>query len=149
MRIILEDGENRELEVVIRGNLRDPQIPRLMEALQRCGGMSKLFLYAQEREYIHRAEEIDYFEADGDRVYAHLGSKVLEVRHKLYALAEGLYGKGFVQISKGVVVNTAQVTSVAAEFSGNYVVHLKNQTRLSLSRKYVKQFRRYILEVAR
>ena len=149
MKIILEEATNPELEVVIRGNLRDPQLPRLMEALQRCGGMSKLFLYAEEREYIHRAEEIDYFEADGDRVYAHLGSKVLEVRHKLYALAEGLYGKGFVQISKGVVVNTAQVASVAAEFSGNYVVHLKNQTRLSLSRKYVKQFRQYILEVAR
>ena len=64
-------------------------------------------------------------------------------------LAEGLYNKGFVQISKGVIVNSAAVTSVAAEFSGNYVVHLKDQTNLSLSRKYVKQFRKYILEVSK
>ena len=149
MRIILEDGENRELEVVIRGDLTDPAIPQMVAALNRFGGMSKLFLYAEDREYIHRAEEIDYFEAQDDRVYAHLGKRTLEVRKKLYELAEGLYAKGFVQISKGVVVNTASVASVAAEFSGSYVLHLKDQTRLSLSRKYVKQFRQYILEVAK
>lgn len=149
MKIILEQGESPELEVVIRGNLSDPQIPQLVALLNRTGGMSKLFLYAEEREYICRAEEIDYFEASGDHVYAHQGKRRLEVRHKLYELAEGLYNKGFVQISKGVVVNSSAVTSVAAEFSGNYVVHLKDQTNLSLSRKYVKQFRKYILEVSK
>lgn len=149
MKIILEQGENPELEVVVRGNLSDPQIPQLVASIHRAGGMSKLFLYAEEREFIHRAEEIDYFEAAGDKVYAHLGEQLLETRHKLYELADGLYGKGFVQINKGVVVNSAAVASVAAEFSGNYVVHLKNKTRLSLSRKYVKEFRKYILEVAK
>ena len=141
MKITLEQSDSPELEVVIRGDLTDPAIPQMVAALNRFGGMSKLFLYAEDREYIHRVEEIDYFEAQDDRVYAHLGKRTLGVRKKLYELAEGLYAKGFVQISKGVVVNTASVASVAAEFSGNYVLHLKDQTRLSLSRKYVKQFR--------
>lgn len=149
MKIILEQGESPELEVVIRGNLSDPQIPQLVASLNRAGGMSKLFLCAEEREYICRAEEIDYFEAAGDRVYAYQGPKRLETRYKLYELSEGLYDKGFVQISKGVVVNSAAVASVAAEFSGNYMVHLKDGTRLSLSRKFVKQFRKYILEVSK
>ena len=149
MKITLEQSDSPELEVVIRGDLTDPAIPQMVAALNRFGGMSKLFLYAEDREYIHRVEEIDYFEAQDDRVYAHLGKRALKVRKKLYELAEGLYAKGFVQISKGVVVNTASVASVAAEFSGNYVLHLKDQTRLSLSRKYVKQFRQYILEVAK
>ena len=149
MKITLEQSDSPELEVVIRGDLTDPAIPQMVAAINRFGGMSKLFLYAEDREYIHRVEEIDYFEAQDDRVYAHLGKRALEVRKKLYELAEGLYAKGFVQISKGVVVNTASVASVAAEFSGNYVLHLKDQTRLSLSRKYVKQFRQYILEVAK
>lgn len=149
MKIILEQGDIPELEVIIRGNLSDPQIPQLVASINRAGGMSKLFLYAEEREYICRAEEIDYFEASGDHVYAHQGQRRMEARYKLYELVEGLYDKGFVQISKGVVVNSAVVTSVAAEFSGNYVVHLKDQTRLSLSRKYVKQFRKYILEASK
>ncbi len=149
MKIILEPDANQELEVIIRGNLDDPQVQQIISSLHRVGGIAKLFLYDGTREYIHRAEEIDYFEAADDRVYAHLGKKRLETRQKLYILAEGLYQKGFVQISKGVVVNTAAVASVAAEFSGNYVVHLKDQTRLSLSRKYVKDFRKYILEVAK
>ena len=55
MKIILEQGESPELEVVIRGNLSDPQIPQLVALLNRTGGMSKLFLYAEEREYICRA----------------------------------------------------------------------------------------------
>ena len=59
MKITLEQSDSPELEVVIRGDLTDPAIPQMVAALNRFGGMSKLFLYAEDREYIHRAEEID------------------------------------------------------------------------------------------
>ena len=71
-----------------------------------------------------------------------------EARQKLYALATLLRGRGFIQISKGVVANAHHIASVAAEFSGNYTAFLKDgKTQLTISRKYMKDFRNFIMEV--
>ena len=83
-----------------------------------------------------------------DRVYAYVEGQAYEARQKLYALATLLRGRGFIQISKGVVANAHHIASVAAEFSGNYTAFLKDgKTQLTISRKYMKDFRNFIMEV--
>ena len=68
--------------------------------------------------------------------------------HKLYELAGMGYRHGFVQINRSVLVNVRAVESVAAEFSGNYTAYLRDgKTRLTISRKYMKAFRNYVMEV--
>ena len=81
-------------------------------------------------------------------MYARCGGEEYETRHKLYELCELFACKGFVQISKGVVANVDSIRSVEAEFSGNYTALLKDgKTRLTISRKYMKDFRNYVMEV--
>ena len=83
-----------------------------------------------------------------NRTIAHLGPEQYEAKYKLYELAQMGYRHGFVQINKSMLVNVRAVESVAAEFSGNYTAFLRDgKTRLTISRKYVKAFRSYVMEV--
>ena len=64
-----------------------------------------------------------------------------------YELADMLSGNGFIQISKAVLVNVHDVLSVEPEFSGNYTATLSDhKTRLTISRKYFKSFREYVIK---
>ncbi|MCI7795298.1 MAG: LytTR family transcriptional regulator [Lachnospiraceae bacterium] len=147
MRIILEPSDG-EPEVVIRGRADDPLVQKLLGACRQVEGASRLFLYRDDRAFVYDYSEVDWFEAGGGGVTAHIGSETLEARCRLYELAEAAAPHGFVQISKGLIVNIARVRSVTAEFSGNYLAELKDgKTRLVISRKYVKSFRKYVMEV--
>ena len=147
MKLTFEQAALPEPEVVIRGDLADPRVRELAAAVQRAVGASRLFLYRDGREYPHDFSEIAWFEAVDGRTLAHLGREVYETKYKLYELAELGYRHGFVQINRGVLVNIRSVESVAAEFSGNYTACLRDgKTRLTISRKYVKAFRQYVLE---
>jgi len=147
MKITLEQATLAEPEVCIRGDLSSPKVIALIAMLQRAGGIGKLFLYREEREYPFEPGEVNFFEARGSKVCAIAAGEEYETRHKLYELCELLGSRGFVQISKGVVANVNQVRSVEAEFSGNYTAILKDgKTRLTISRKYMKDFRKYVME---
>lgn len=146
MKITLEQQDTNDLEIIIRGNLSNPKISDIIAAVNKTEGLSKLFLYDGEKEYLCCVEDIQYFQSEGNHVYAITDSKKLETKHKLYELSDCLYSKGFFQISKSTIVNTAMVAAVEAEFSGNYLAILKNKTKLVISRKYIKDFRKYVME---
>ena len=148
MKIRLEQAPLGELEVCIRGELNSQEARLLVAAIQGLGGAGRLMLHKGEREYPTDPAAIAYFAAEGSRVYAYVEGQAYEARQKLYALATLLRGRGFIQISKGVVANAHHIASVAAEFSGNYTTFLKDgKTQLTISRKYMKDFRNFIMEV--
>ncbi|MDY3618959.1 LytTR family DNA-binding domain-containing protein [Agathobaculum sp.] len=148
MKIIVEQTDLEEPEVVIRGNPGDPRVAKLVAACNAAVGTGKLFLYRDGREYLYNFRDVAFFETNGNKAYGFVNGEAYETRHKLYELEELAYPFGFVQINKGVLVNVGQVRSVEAEFSGNYVAVLKQgKTRLTISRKYIKAFRHYVMEV--
>ena len=44
MKITLQPSDSEVLEVIIRGNLSDPQIPQIVAALHAAKATSRLFL---------------------------------------------------------------------------------------------------------
>lgn len=147
MKFTLEPAENEELEIIIRGNLNDPQVSQIIAALNAAKAISRLFLYREEKAYLCPVSDILYFEAERGKILAHTNQGLMETRCKLYELADMLCGSGFVQINKGVIVNIRKVLSVESEFSGNYTAMLSDQkTRLTISRKYFKSFREYVVK---
>ena len=147
MKIVLEPFEG-ETEVVIRGRMDDPLVQKLLGTCRQVEGAARLFLYRDERAFVCDYEEVDWFEARGGGVTAHLRGEEMEAKARLYELAEAAAPHGFVQIGKGLLVNVARVRSVTPEFSGNYLAELKDgKTTLVISRKYVKAFRKYVMEV--
>ncbi len=147
MKLVLEPGSQPELEVVIRGNLNDPQVSQIIAALNAAKAISRLFLYQEDRAYLCPVADILYFETQHGHIAAYTREGVREARYKLYELADMLRGSGFVQINKGVLVNIKEVSSVEPEFSGNYTATLKGDAGiLTISRKYFKPFRDYVMK---
>ena len=141
MKIILEQADLPEAEVVIRGDLAGTEVARL---LRRLGGKTtvRLVAYREEEQFLLDASEIVYLETAGSRVNVHTETETYESRQKLWELAEQLEHQSFVQVSKSTIVNLDSVKSIQAEFSGNYLIKLKNRKeKLTLSRKYFREFR--------
>lgn len=147
MKLTLEPQETTELEVIIRGDLNDPQVSQIIAALNAVRAISRLFLYREGKAYLCPVDDILYFEASGGKIFAHTARDMLETQYKLYELADMLRGSGFIQINKSVIVNAHRVLSVEPEFSGNYTAVLKGHNiRLTISRKYFKAFRDYVIK---
>lgn len=148
MKITLEQSDRNEPEIIIRGDISSSQVQNIIELLNGKQSLQKMFFFKKQREFLFDISDVIYFEADNNKTYAHIGKDVYEVRHKLYELEAMGRSKGFVRISKGIIVNVNSVLSVEAEFSGNYALLLRGtKSQLIISRKYVKEFKKYIMEV--
>ena len=72
MKIIIEPGDMEEPEVIIRGRSGSEEVRQLLELLGGAGGISQIPLYAEEKEYFFKPEEICYFLTEGGKVNAYL-----------------------------------------------------------------------------
>lgn len=148
MKIILEQAELNEPEITIRGNISGRQIQNILALLNTGTNFEKMFFFKNDKEYIFDINDVLYFEAAANKVIAHIGKDIYEAKNKLYELEEIGRSKGFIRINKGIVVNANRVISVEPEFSGNYTLNIRDsKTQLTISRKYIKDFKKYIMEV--
>lgn len=144
MKITLEPAQVSEVEVIIRGNVSDPEVAEL---LRRLGNKptGRLIVHREEEQFLLDASQIVYLETMDNRVKVCTGTETFESRQKLYELMELLGPLSFVQVSKSTIVNLNFVKSIQAEFSGNYLIKLKNRKeKLTLSRKYFREFKERI-----
>ena len=88
------------------------------------------------RVYFVRADEVDWIEAAGNYVKLHVGTDSHLIRETMNAVEQKLSPEVFVRIHRCHIVNIEQVRELQPWFNGEYVVFLKNGTRLTLSRGY-------------
>jgi two-component system LytT family response regulator len=88
------------------------------------------------RIFFVRTAEIDWIEAAGNYVKLHVGGDSHLIRETMNAVEAKLSPDMFVRIHRCHIVNIEQVRELQPWFNGEYVVFLKNGTRLTLSRGY-------------
>jgi len=88
------------------------------------------------RIFFVRTAEIDWIEAAGNYVKLHVGNDSHLIRETMNAVESKLSPDLFVRIHRCHIVNIEQVGELQPWFNGEYVVFLKNGTRLTLSRGY-------------
>src|SRR3954468_8993157 len=88
------------------------------------------------RIFFVRTSEIDWIEAAGNYVKLHVGNDSHLIRETMNAVEGKLSPDLFVRIHRCHIVNIEQVRELQPWFNGEYVVFLKNGTRLTLSRGY-------------
>ena len=88
------------------------------------------------RIFFVRTAEIDWIEAAGNYVKLHVGNDSHLIRETMNAVEGKLSPETFVRIHRCHIVNIEQVRELQPWFNGEYVVFLKNGTRLTLSRGY-------------
>jgi two-component system, LytTR family, response regulator len=103
-----------------------PEQPRLDRLVVKSGG----------RVFFLRTEEIDWIEAAGNYVRLHLGEESHLFRETMNGMEGRLESRQFVRIHRSRIVNTERIKELQPWFNGEYVVILRNGTRLTLSRGY-------------
>ncbi len=144
MKISLEQADNSELEIVIKGDIGGEEAIKVISALD-TSVFGKLMLQGEDESFLFNATDIIYFVSEQGKTYAVTENGKYEVKEKLYVLSDSLKNKGFIQINKSTVVNINFVKSISAEFSGNYTARLKSKNEtLIISRKYFNSFKEFV-----
>ena len=98
--------------------------------------LDRLVVKSGGRVFFLRTEEIDWIEAAGNYVRLHLGEESHLFRETMNGMESRLDSRRFVRIHRSRIVNTERIKELQPWFNGEYVVILRNGTRLTLSRGY-------------
>ncbi|NBD12344.1 MULTISPECIES: LytTR family DNA-binding domain-containing protein [Corallococcus] len=91
-----------------------------------------------------RVEDIDYLEAEGNYVSVHLGKESYLVRETMNALEAKLDPKAFVRAHRSLILRIDRVEEVEPLPPGEYVLTLRNGTRLTSGRSYRARLQRVL-----
>ena len=89
-----------------------------------------------DRHVLVRTAEIDRFESDGRVVRVHVGGQVRRIRFTLVELEERLDPVHFARAGRSAIVNLDRVHSFEAAGHGDYILCMRDGSRVRLSRRY-------------
>jgi two-component system LytT family response regulator len=98
--------------------------------------VERLMVKTEGRVLLIRIEELDWVEAADNYVNLHVGTEAHLMRETMNALEGKLPPDKFMRISRSTIVNLERIKELQPMFHGEYVVILKNGTKLTLSRSY-------------
>jgi two-component system LytT family response regulator len=124
----LERPSNGDLERRLLELVQDlkPSTQKLERFVVKSGG----------RVFFVRTAEIDWIEAAGNYVKLHVGNQAHLFRETMNAIEAQLDPDSFFRIHRSHIVNIERVKELQPWFNGEYVVFLRDGTRLTLSRSY-------------
>ena len=103
-------------------------------------------VFGKKNNVLHRlgTDQIYYFEAQGKKVYAFTRNGKYEVSQKLFEIEEMFGDRGYMRISKSVVLNAEKVAGVQVDEDRTCLAYFSSQTCVRVSRAYSKDFRKII-----
>ena len=127
-----------------RGSLSDPRLVRLLEELAARDHPDRLVVKSGGRIHFLRPADIDWVEADGKYARLHVGKDVHAVRQPMKQVADRLTPHGFVRIHRSAIVNLDRIKELEPWFHGEYVVLLRDGTKLTSSAAYSAELHRLV-----
>ena len=91
-----------------------------------------------------RAEDIDWVEAANAYVQLHVGGDAYRLRGSMKNMERRLDPKTFVRIHRSAIVNVDRIRELEPWFHGEYIVILRDGTRLRASRRFSHRLRALI-----
>jgi len=118
---------------------------RIAAALQELGRTTRpyskrLAIKSDGRVTLVDVGDVDRVEAAGNYVEVHFGSRHHLLRETMANLEARLDPEHFVRVSRSSIVNAGRVRELQPMFNGDFVVVLRDGTRVSGSRRYRQGF---------
>ena len=101
--------------------------------------LERLLIKSGGRVFFVRIGEIDWIEASGNYLRLHVGREAHLLRETMATLEAKLDPSQFLRIHRSTIVRTDCIREMQPWFSGEYVIILRDGTRLKLSRSYREQ----------
>ena len=125
---------------------RDDFVERVTAALETLGRpmvrryAKRLAVKGDGRVLLLDVQEVDRVEAAGNYVEDHTGSRRHLLRETMTSLEARLDPDRFVRVSRSSIVNADRVRELESMFNGDFVVVLRDGSRVSGSRRYRRSF---------
>jgi two-component system, LytTR family, response regulator len=124
---------------------RSERLEALLDALAtRDLPLDRLVIRTRGKVSFLKPSEIDWVEADGKHVKIHAGRETHVVRQQLKRLEPRLAPHGFVRVHRSAIVNVDRIKELEPWFHGEYVVILKDGTKLTSSAAHSEALHRII-----
>jgi two-component system LytT family response regulator len=120
---------------------------RFQKALGRAvkrGPLDRFVIRAGGKVLFVKPGDIDWIEADGKLAQVHVGRQTHAVRIPLKRLEERLEAHGFVRVHRSAIVNVDRIRELEPWFHGEYVVILKDGTKLTSSAAHSQALHRIV-----
>jgi two-component system LytT family response regulator len=118
------------------GQVNEQVLKLLSELGQAKKHLDKLMIRDGGRVFFLRADEIDWIEAAGNYVRLHAGKEEYLYRETMTKLEAQLNPEHFAHIHRSAIVNTERIKELQPWFRGDYVIVLRDNQKLTLSRTY-------------
>jgi len=115
----------------------------LGRALKR-GPLDRLVIRTGGKVLFIKPADIDWIEADGKLAQVHVSRETHAVRIPLKQLEERLTPLGFVRVHRSAIVNVDRIKELEPWFHGEYVVILKDGTKLTSSAAHSQALHRIV-----
>ncbi len=98
----------------------------------------RLLVKVHGRIHLVPVNDIEWIEADDYYARVHLGQDSFLIRESLSHLQQRLDPRQFLRIHRSSIINVRYIKELQSWFHGEYLVILKNGTKLHISRNYQK-----------
>jgi two-component system, LytTR family, response regulator len=120
-----------------QGQVIDSRLVSLLEELREERKYpERLIVKSSGRVFFVRAEEIDWVEASGNYVKVHTKTDAHLLRESMKNMEGKLDPKTFVRIHRSAIVNIDRIKELEPWFHGEYIVIMRDGTRLTASRVF-------------
>lgn len=107
--------------------------------MKEMGDANKITGYGEHKElYRISTDEILYFEAVGEKVFAYTEQEIYEIKNRLYQIEEEVNAYDFTRASKSMLVNTDRISSIASISGSRGKIMMDNGEAVIASRMYYK-----------
>ena len=113
----------------------------LSEVKQERKYLDRLIIKSEGRIFFLKVDEIDWIEAAGNYLTLHAGKDNHLLRETMNCMETKLDPDRFFRIHRSTIVNIERIKEIHPMFNGEYVIILKNNKELNLSRKYREKFK--------
>jgi two-component system LytT family response regulator len=114
----------------------DRRLTDLLEDLRRPRHLERLAVKAGGKIIFIRTDDIEWVTAEGNYARLHTGDRSHLMRETMSSLETKLDPTRFIRIHRSTIVNSDAIAELEPLFQGDYVVILRNGTRLTSSRGY-------------
>jgi two-component system, LytTR family, response regulator len=113
----------------------------LQSVAQREQHLDRIVVRTEERAILLRTADIDWIEAASNYAQLHIGSRVYSLRETMNGLESKLDPDAFIRVHRSVIVRIDRIRELEPLVQGDYVVVLKDGTKITSSRSYRERMR--------
>lgn len=136
---VIEDQKLKETEIIIQCQKQNDEINDLLRNIQLTD--LKIFGMINDRTYMIHPRDVYYFESVEEKIFCYTKEEVYETKYKLYELESLLESKQFIRVSRTMILNLHKIISFKSILSGRIECLLRNNEKVYISRRYVKDLK--------